>query len=77
MPKWNAEVYDMHMVTPEFIIDLRKDLGETADVFGARFGVTGNTVFRWEQGVRHPKYDMQIELNELRDELNGRVKQTA
>ena len=27
--------------------------------------MTGNTVFRWESGERHPKYEMQIRLNKL------------
>jgi len=67
----------MHMVTPEFIIELRKALGETADIFGERFGVTGNTVFRWEQGIRHPKYDVQIKLNNLFKKLTNSVEQPA
>lgn len=59
----------MVMLTPQLIIDLRKALGLTAEAFGARLGVTGNTVFRWESGERHPKYEMQFKLNELIDEV--------
>ncbi len=55
----------MVMITPEVIHQTRLALGLSAKAFGARLGVTGNTVFRWESGERHPKYDMQIALNKL------------
>lgn len=55
----------MVMLTPELIKELRKAMGLSAAEFGRRLGVEGNTVFRWESGERHPKYDMQIELNKM------------
>lgn len=55
----------MVMLTPELICDLRKALGLSAEAFGDLLGVAGNTVFQWESGRRHPKYDMQIKINKL------------
>ena len=56
------------MLTPEIIRQLRAALGLSAEAFGARVGVTGNTVFQWESGRRHPNYGRQVALNRLIDE---------
>ena len=52
------------------IYELRKALGMTAAQFGAKIGVTGNTVFRWEaeRPTKFPNRRHLTELNKLRDE---------
>ncbi len=67
----------MVMITPEVIHETRIALGDSAERFGARLGVTGNTVFRWESGERHPKYEMQIRLNLLIETLLAAQKELA
>jgi len=41
-------------MSPEQIRALRKHLGEAQTKFGARFKVTGLTVYRWESGKSAP-----------------------
>lgn len=43
---------------PHLIKQKREQLGETQEVFGKRFGVTGTAVYLWEKGTRHAKYDV-------------------
>lgn len=73
MTKRHFGAKDMVMITPDLIKVLRQAMGLSAEAFADRLGVTASTVFNWEAGRRHPKYDMQIELNRLlRDaEKNG------
>ncbi len=39
------------MMIKEIVKQFRKELGETQTQFGDRFGVTANTVSRWESGI--------------------------
>lgn len=63
-------VNNMVMLDKTEIRALRLRLGLSADKFGALFEprVTGNTVFRWEQGVRFPSRRHQIRLNQIVEE---------
>lgn len=69
----------MIMFDKQMIIDLREALGLTAAEFGALCGVTWNTVFRWEQGSRHPSRRHQETLNKLKKEAErmGLMQQVA
>jgi DNA-binding transcriptional regulator YiaG len=60
--------YDMVMLTDKDIKKLRKALGLTALEFGDLLGVKQITVFQWESGRRHPKFDMLVKLNKIREE---------
>lgn len=55
----------MVMITPEVIHETRLALGLSAEAFGKRLKVSGNCVFNWESGRRHPKYEMQLEIQKL------------
>jgi DNA-binding transcriptional regulator YiaG len=58
----------MKMLTPDDIKKLRRDRQMTAKAFAERLGVTIDTVFKWESGVRHPKWSAQLKLNALLEE---------
>lgn len=62
----------MVMFDKDDIIDLRAALRMTAAEFGARLGVTGNTVFRWESGERFPSRRHTAILNQLLQEVKDR-----
>ena len=55
----------MVMLTPQLIRDLRKALGLTAAEFAELLDSHWNTVFQWESGRRHPRYETQVKLNKL------------
>jgi len=58
----------MVMFDKDSIYALRIAIGMTASQFGARLGVTGNTVFRWESGERFPSRRHTAILNQLEQE---------
>lgn len=55
----------MLLIDAQIICDLRQALGLTADAFAKRLGVTQNTVFRWESGLRTPGREHQVAINHL------------
>jgi DNA-binding transcriptional regulator YiaG len=58
----------MEMMTPKQIRELRLLLGMTGAAFAERLNVAEDTVWKWERGVRHPKYRHMEEMNKLADE---------
>ena len=61
------------------IRELRDGLGLTAKEFGEKLGVTQNTVFRWESGLRGASRRHQIEMNKMMEfrATNGHAKVSA
>jgi DNA-binding transcriptional regulator YiaG len=53
------------MWTNDRIKALRAATGETAEVFGARFGRSGRTVEDWEQGRRRPDVMVLLAMQRL------------
>ena len=53
LAKYAKDAYT-HGMTGEQIQQLRRELGEDVDTFGARFHRSGRTVEGWEQGIRNP-----------------------
>jgi DNA-binding transcriptional regulator YiaG len=47
LPKWAVKIKA-----------LRKKMGESQEVFGARFGVTKGAVSQWEAGIAQPDADV-------------------
>lgn len=58
------------MFTPHHIRLLRKRLGDSITQFGARVGVSANTVSRWEAGDRHPRYEHLERLTAIEAKAN-------
>jgi DNA-binding transcriptional regulator YiaG len=67
----------MVMFTQDKIVRLRELLGWSRVELAAYLKVTESTVFRWENGERHPNFPRQEMLNKLANEngidLNGKV----
>lgn len=62
----------MVMLTPELIFEVRKALGLTAKEFGDLLDSHWNTVFQWESGRRHPRWETQVKINRLLEEAKER-----
>ncbi len=56
----------MVMLDKDEIAEIRRTLRLTAHEFGLEVGVTGNTVARWELGIRFPSRRHMLRLNEMR-----------
>lgn len=56
----------------KFIMTLRKEKGLTQEQLGAKFGVSGKSVSKWERGVNAP--DIAI-LEKLSNELNVSINE--
>lgn len=59
------------LVTPEYLIELRKSLGLTMQAFGDKLGVKRSTVCYWEKGKSHPRFTVLEKINVLAATLNG------
>ena len=55
----------MVMFTAEDIFELRKLLGWSVVRLAAHLGVHRTTVYHWESGRCHPRFDEMAELNKL------------
>lgn len=55
-------------MTPAQIRELRNGMGLSQAQFGARLGVSANTIARWERGERAPNQYHQLRLNQLRSQ---------
>ena len=58
----------MRMLEANEIRLLREKLGLNQTEFAARLGVSFFSVYRWETGERHPRWDMMRKLNEMATE---------
>lgn len=56
------------MLTASDVLKMRKHLGESQEVFGARFGVDQSTVHRWETIGPPKRGPAKMVLQKLRDE---------
>lgn len=72
-----VRAYDMVMLSPKEIRDLRNALGLTCPELAEKVGVCEDTIWKWERGDRHPNYKRMQKLNELRDDFIRRTLQPA
>jgi DNA-binding transcriptional regulator YiaG len=62
------------MITPKHISELQKALGLTTAEFAKKLKVKSITVFQWKSGRRHPRYEMQLKLTKLLDQVAAKPK---
>lgn len=55
----------MLMFSPDDVAELRKALGWSVVRLASHLGVHRTTVYHWESGRCHPRYDELAELNKL------------
>jgi len=58
------------LITPQEIIQIRKDSGLDLGKFGALLFVSASTVTYWEKGQRNPQPVMVAILEAVRDKIN-------
>ena len=65
------------MLTPDDIREIRFRTRLNMAEFGKLVGVSEATVSYWESGKKHPRYATAIRLNQIRNEQQTRLANTA
>jgi DNA-binding transcriptional regulator YiaG len=61
----------MKIMNAKEVKQIRKSLGFTGEQLAKRLGVTANTVFRWEMGIRRVRGAALTMLRELTEEAKA------
>ena len=63
----------MIMYTREMIVALRKKLGLSVIQFAEKLGVDRQSVYDWQNGKCHPRFETLEKMNELASEAGIRM----